>query len=132
MTVSGTACADTVTATQTETGLVVTGISDGTVTLSKDDEVIETQTITNSVSNVEITYDKNGESDDVSLDYEHSHEDADHDGNCDICGEIMESVKNCTHLCHKSGFLGFIWKIVNFFNKLFKINQYCECGIKHY
>lgn len=253
LTFNGTASSDTVTATQTETGLVVTGISDGTVTLSKDDEVIETQTITNSVSDVEITYDKTGESDDVSLDYETPHEhsytseviaptctedgktvytcscgdtytdsvitalghsfttyvsddnatctkdgtktakcdrcdikntvtdigskaahtiiidnpvepsctetgltegqhcsvcgevlvsqepipatghtDKDSDGKCDTCGETLDAAKNCTHLCHKTGFAGFIWKIVNIFNKLFRINPVCECGMKHY
>ena len=40
--------------------------------------------------------------------------------------------KNCDHLCHKDGFLGFIWKIVQFFSKLFKINPVCECGKAHY
>ena len=38
----------------------------------------------------------------------------------------------CDHLCHKSGFIGFIWKIVQFFSKLFKINPVCECGVAHY
>lgn len=39
---------------------------------------------------------------------------------------------NCSHLCHKSGFMGFIWKIVRFFIKLFKANPVCDCGIAHY
>lgn len=39
---------------------------------------------------------------------------------------------NCSHICHKSGFFGFIWKIVNFFSKLFGINPVCECGSVHY
>ncbi|MGN0467745.1 MAG: hypothetical protein ACI4GY_03360, partial [Acutalibacteraceae bacterium] len=132
ITISGTASADTVTATQTETGLVVTGISDGTVTLSKDDEVVETQTISNATSDIEITYDKTGESEDISLDYDHTHTDADHDGTCDSCGETLDAVKNCTHICHKTGFAGFIWKILRVFCKLFGINKYCECGVKHY
>ena len=38
----------------------------------------------------------------------------------------------CDHLCHKSGFIGFIWKIVQLFSKLFKINPTCECGVAHY
>lgn len=58
------------------------------------------------------------------------HNDGNGDGLCDTCGEDMTA--NCSHLCHKSGFLGFIWKIVNLFNKLFKINQYCSCGAKHW
>ena len=39
---------------------------------------------------------------------------------------------DCDHLCHKSGFMGFIWKIVQFFWKLFKMNPVCECGAAHY
>lgn len=38
----------------------------------------------------------------------------------------------CDHLCHKSGILGFFWKIVKFLSKLFKINPVCECGVAHY
>lgn len=43
-----------------------------------------------------------------------------------------EPVHDCDHLCHKTGFLGFIWKIILFFNKLFKINPVCNCGNAHY
>lgn len=39
---------------------------------------------------------------------------------------------NFTHICHKSGFMGFIWKIINFFSKLFGTNSVCECGMAHY
>ncbi|MBQ3137238.1 MAG: leucine-rich repeat domain-containing protein [Clostridia bacterium] len=39
---------------------------------------------------------------------------------------------DCSHLCHKSGFMGFIWKIINFFSKLFKTNPVCACGAAHY
>ena len=38
----------------------------------------------------------------------------------------------CDHLCHKGGFMSFIWKIVKFFSKLFKLNPVCECGAAHY
>lgn len=41
-------------------------------------------------------------------------------------------IETCDHLCHKSGFMGFIWKIVLFFSKLFKTNPVCECGAAHY
>ncbi len=74
---------------------------------------------------------------------------------CSVCGEILTEqteipVKShnnvggkcsecdydfsddCSHLCHKSGFIGFIWKIINFFQKLFKINPVCSCGKAHY
>ena len=41
--------------------------------------------------------------------------------------------QGCSHLCHSSNpVLKILWKIVNFFNKLFKINQYCACGAKHW
>lgn len=39
---------------------------------------------------------------------------------------------NCDHMCHKGGFMGFIWKIAKFFIKLFKTNPVCECGAAHY
>ena len=45
---------------------------------------------------------------------------------CVNCG------KKCSCTCHKSGFMGFIWKIILFFNKLFKTNKTCACGVSHY
>jgi hypothetical protein len=52
----------------------------------------------------------------------------------DIAAIEAEIVKaeNCGHACHKDGFLGFLWKIANFFSKLFKLNPVCECGAAHY
>lgn len=41
-------------------------------------------------------------------------------------------IKDCSCMCHKTGFLSFIYKIVNFFWKLFKINPSCACGVNHY
>lgn len=38
----------------------------------------------------------------------------------------------CEHMCHQGGIMGFFWKIVNFFSKLFKTNSVCECGMSHY
>ena len=68
------------------------------------------------------------------------HKDADGDYKCDNgCGHEFEKPapeeptdKACDHLCHKGGFVGFIWKIVQFFWKLFKMNHVCECGAAHY
>lgn len=57
---------------------------------------------------------------------EHSYQ----NGVCTSCGK--SKVENCSHLCHKGGFMGFIWKIVRFFWKLFKMNPVCDCGVKHY
>lgn len=39
---------------------------------------------------------------------------------------------DCSCKCHKSGIMGFIWKIIRFFQKLFKINPICSCGVAHY
>ncbi len=60
---------------------------------------------------------------------------------CGVCGKLLEYGEEipalnpadaCDHLCHKDGFMGFIWKIINFFQKLFGINPVCECGERHY
>ena len=241
--INGVATEDEITATQTETGLLVTGISDGTITLTKNDEVIATQTVTDAESDIEITYDKNGESDSLEVEYEaHEHtynsvvtkeatctetgvktftcecndqytETIGANGHtasdwiidkastcstegskhieCTVCEEVLKTesiaklphnyssvvteatcetggyttytcscgdsytgdktpakghdyvegvcknfgdskIDNCSCNCHKSGFMGFIWKIINFFQKLFKTNKTCSCGVNHY
>ncbi len=63
------------------------------------------------------------------------HEDIDGDGTCDMCLNDMSSestTNSCSHMCHKSGFMGFVWKLLNFFSKLFRVNPVCECGMAHY
>ena len=68
------------------------------------------------------------------------HKDNNGDYKCDNgCGYEFEKPapeepveSDCSCNCHKSGFMGFIWKIINFFQKLFKINQTCSCGVKHW
>lgn len=63
------------------------------------------------------------------------HTDANADNVCDSCGiEInkTDSSGSCSHICHKGGISGFFWKIINLFNKLFKINQFCTCGKAHW
>lgn len=55
-----------------------------------------------------------------------------YDGKCDVCGAETDAVENCSCNCHKGGFMGFIWKIIIFFQKLFRTNQTCKCGIAHY
>lgn len=52
------------------------------------------------------------------------------DGVCTSCGDSKSD--NCSCNCHKSGFMGFIWKILRFFYKLFKTNKVCGCGVAHY
>ncbi len=63
------------------------------------------------------------------------HNDGNADGVCDKCGNTMpekDPSENCSCNCHKSGFMGFIWKIVLFFSRIFGANKTCGCGIKHY
>ena len=56
-----------------------------------------------------------------------------HSYNGDYCTDCGESkVDNCSCNCHKGGIAGFFWKIINFFNKLFKNNKTCACGVSHY
>lgn len=59
------------------------------------------------------------------------HVDENADGKCDVCSETTDAVKNCTCNCHKSGFTGFIYKIIRIFWRLFKTNEVCACGVKH-
>ncbi len=55
---------------------------------------------------------------------------------CSVCGVDMDPVEpdtsNCSCNCHKSGFMGFIYKIQRFFWKIFKTNKICACGVAHY
>ena len=60
------------------------------------------------------------------------HVDEDSDGYCDKCGTNLNPSTNCSCMCHKTGFVGFIYKIIRIFWKLFKINKTCECGVSHY
>ena len=63
---------------------------------------------------------------------------ADSDGNykCDMCSLDMSPAdpsEGCSCNCHNDSFFtSFIWKITIFFNKLFKKNAVCACGIAHY
>ena len=54
------------------------------------------------------------------------------DGYCDLCDVNLDSSVNCDCMCHKTGIMNIIWKILKFFYKLFKINPICECGAAHY
>ncbi|MDD7292237.1 MAG: hypothetical protein PUG83_01790, partial [Clostridiaceae bacterium] len=63
------------------------------------------------------------------------HNDINSDGICDSCGEDLGTHtpgENCSCMCHKTGFMGFIYKIASFFWKMFKTNKYCSCGAAHY
>jgi len=50
---------------------------------------------------------------------------------CRVCGQEI-IVEDCDCSCHKKGFWEFLWRILNFFYKLFQVNPACKCGIKHY
>lgn len=39
---------------------------------------------------------------------------------------------NCPCYCHKKGIANFFFKIILFFQKIFKQNKQCKCGIAHY
>ena len=69
------------------------------------------------------------------------HKDNNFDGKCDNCGisssspntpdDSEGSAEDCSCNCHKGGFIGVFFKIVNFFQKLFGMNKVCTCGVKH-
>lgn len=50
----------------------------------------------------------------------------------DIGSKLDSKDDSCSCNCHKGGFNGIIWKILNFFYKLFGINKTCACGVAHY
>ena len=52
------------------------------------------------------------------------------DETCKICD--YDRTEDCDCNCHKTGFSKIIFKIVLFFQKIFKSNQECACGIYHY
>lgn len=63
------------------------------------------------------------------------HNDSNSDGICDNCGENLGThtpSENCTCICHKGGFMGFIYKIIRIFWKIFGTNKACACGQIHY
>ncbi len=50
---------------------------------------------------------------------------------CTVCG--YDKAEACSCRCHKDNFFArIIWNIINFFNKLFKKNAVCTCGVAHY
>ena len=49
-----------------------------------------------------------------------------------IVDESAVSSATCSCNCHKSGIAHFFFKIILFFQKLFKQNKLCKCGVAHY
>ncbi len=70
------------------------------------------------------------------------HTDSNGDYKCDYgCGYEYEKPapdtpsnpsENCGCNCHKGGIAGFFFKIILFFQKIFKTNKICACGVAHY
>lgn len=46
--------------------------------------------------------------------------------------EPEDPTKDCTCNCHKTGIMKFFFKFMNFFQRIFKKNQLCKCGVAHY
>lgn len=69
----------------------------------------------------------------LPLDEEY-HIDDDWNDVCDLCDkEIIYDEEECEHICHSDNwFLSMIWRIANFFHKIFNIAFECDCGIFHY
>lgn len=63
---------------------------------------------------------------------ENYHIDDNGDETCDLCG--TENIYGyCEHICHSDHwFLSMIWRIANFFYRIFGISPECECGEVHY
>ena len=49
---------------------------------------------------------------------------------CTTCG--YDKADTCSCNCHKTGLSALIWKILNFFYRLLRLNPTCNCGIAHY
>lgn len=49
---------------------------------------------------------------------------------CENCG--YDKSDNCSCNCHAGGIKGFFFKFLLFFQKIFRTNKVCKCGINHY
>lgn len=61
--------------------------------------------------------------------YEHESNDL---GYCIYCGKDTDPVSHCGHICHQGGVQGIIYKFLRVLWMVFRVNQYCECGMAHY
>jgi hypothetical protein len=62
---------------------------------------------------------------------------------CPHCGFVFEkidtptpdtpsdSTDNCACNCHNNGLAGLLFRLINFFQKLFGMNKVCACGVAH-
>ncbi len=94
---------------------VVENVKDATCTENGGyDEVIHCSVCDKELSRETITVDAFG------------HTDNNDDGICDTCNEQI-----CSCRCHRTGIVKILWKILNFFQKLFGRNITCTCGKVH-
>ena len=47
-------------------------------------------------------------------------------------GEAPDPSKDCTCNCHKDGISKFFFDFALFFQKIFRLNSVCKCGVRHY
>ena len=50
----------------------------------------------------------------------------------EVSAEIVYDTENCSCKCHKNGIAKFFFKLLLFFQKIFRTNKTCKCGISHY
>ena len=60
----------------------------------------------------------------------HEHSYGNTDAKCKDCG--FDRTEGCSCNCHKNGIAKFFFNFILFFQKIFKKNQVCSCGIAHY
>ena len=62
--------------------------------------------------------------------------DSDANNHCDWCNRVMvepaDPSENCSCNCHKKGISKFFFDFALFFQKIFRLNSVCDCGIRHY
>lgn len=60
----------------------------------------------------------------------HEHTFKDGESKCSDCD--YDKADDCGCNCHKGGIAGFFFKLILFFQKIFKSNKDCKCGKLHY
>lgn len=50
----------------------------------------------------------------------------------EVSAERIYDTENCSCNCHKNGIAKFFFKLILFFQKIFRTNKECKCGMPHY
>ena len=88
---------------------------------------------TQKISKLLHSYNKNGKCIDCGKDKNDPEPNPNPNPGTDNPGSSGDNTVNCNCSCHKNGIINFLFKIILFFQKIFRINQYCKgCGIAHY